>query len=233
MSPSDRFGFDVASLGDLNSDGVTDLAVGAAGASGDGAVYVLFLTPTGTVKSFQTIANQTGGGPALVNGDAFGSSVTSLGDLDGDGVTDLAVGAYLDDTGGTDRGAIYVLFMNTDGTARSFQKIAHNTGGGPTLTNIDYFGRAASSLGDLDGDGLPDLAVGASGDDTGGTDRGAVYVLFLHSNGTVKSLQKIASDTGGGPTLAYRDFFGGLSVASLGDLGRRWSDRSCCQFLGQ
>ena len=65
-----------------------------------------------------------------------------------------------------------------------------------------------SSLGDLDGDGVIDLAVGAFQDDTGGTSRGAVHVLFLNSNGTVKSSQKIASGIGGGPTLANDDLFG-------------------------
>ena len=79
---------------------------------------MLFLNPTGTVKSFQTIAHNTGGGPMLVDQDSFGSSVTSLGDLNGDGVTDLAVGACFDDTEGIDRGALYVLFMNPNGTAK-------------------------------------------------------------------------------------------------------------------
>ena len=59
-----------------------------------------------------------------MNGDPFGVSVSSLGDLDGDGVTDLAVGAIGDDTGGTDRGALHVLLLNADGTVKSAQKIA-------------------------------------------------------------------------------------------------------------
>ena len=62
------------------------------------------------------IAHQTGGGPTLAATDFFGSSVATLGDLDGDGVSDLVVGAPYDDTGGTWRGAVYVLLMNADGT---------------------------------------------------------------------------------------------------------------------
>ena len=107
-----------------------------------------------------------------------------------------------DDTGGTYRGAVYVLFMNANGTVKSSQKIASGTGGGPTLANGDHFGSSVASLGDLDGDGVTDLAVGAIGDATGRTNRGAVYVLFMNANGTVKSSQKIASGIGGGPTLA-------------------------------
>ena len=65
-----------------------------------------------------------------------------IGDLDGDGVTDLAVGAYRDDTGGGGRGAVHVLLLNSDGTVKSSQKIASGVGGGPTLANDDRFGSA-------------------------------------------------------------------------------------------
>ena len=68
---------------------------------------------TGTVKSFQKISDTQGaftGG--LVNNDNFGSAVASLGDLDGDGVVDLAVGAVDDDDGGAGRGATWIIFLN-------------------------------------------------------------------------------------------------------------------------
>ena len=78
----------------------------------------------GKLKSSQKISSDEGGGPPLSAGDRFGFSVSSLGDLDGDGVADLAVGAA-DDTGGENCGAVYVLFMNMDGTVKSFQKMLH------------------------------------------------------------------------------------------------------------
>ena len=82
-------------------------------------------TTDGTVKSFQKISDTAGNFTAtLDNEDRFGPSVAALGDLDGDTVTDLAVGAYYDDDGGLDRGAVYVLFMNTNGTVKSHQKIS-------------------------------------------------------------------------------------------------------------
>jgi hypothetical protein len=221
IGSGDYFGHSMTSLGDLDGDGVTDLAVGAigddTGGANDGAVYVLFMNPNGSVKSSQKIASGTGGGPMLSNSDYFGSSVASMGDLDGDGVTDLAVGAIYDDTGGTNRGAVYVLFMNSNGTVKNSQKIASGVGGGPTLVNGDQFGASVAAVGDLDGDGVTDLTVGANYDDTGGTNRGAVYELLMNANGTVKSSQKIANATGGGPTLADYDRFG-ASLASLGDL---------------
>ncbi|GAG16614.1 unnamed protein product, partial [marine sediment metagenome] len=67
---------------------------------------------TGRVDHSLKTGHQIGGGPALVDGDRFGGSVAWLGDVDGDGVGDVAVGAYNDDTGGYNRGAVYVLFLN-------------------------------------------------------------------------------------------------------------------------
>jgi hypothetical protein len=215
------FGRSVTALGDLDGDGVTDLAVGAdgvdIGGSNSGSVHVLFMNTNGTVESSTRIASNTNGGPILAGLDYFGSSVTAVGDLDGDGVTDLAVGARGDGTGGDRRGAVHVLFMNTDGTAKSSTKIADSTGGGPALTDLDRFGNSVATLGDLDGDGVSDLAVGAYADDTGGNARGAVHVLLLNVDGTVKSSTKIASGTGGGPILADGVLFG-RSVTAVGDL---------------
>ena len=162
---------------------MTDLAVGAdmddTGGAGRGAVYVLFMNADGTVKGSQKIAHATGGGPNLTNDDFFGRSVASVGDLDGDGLSDLVVGANFDNTGGSDRGSLHVLLLNADGTAKSNHKIAHNSSGGPNLLDDDNFGTSVAPLGDLDGDGFVDLVIGAEVDDTGGLNRGAVHVLFL------------------------------------------------------
>ena len=81
--------------------------------------------------------------------------------FDSDSVTDLAVGAGGDDDGGVNAGAVWILFMNTDGTVASEQKISNTAGGfGGVLDSGDNFGRDVANIGDLDGDGVTDLAVG-------------------------------------------------------------------------
>lgn len=78
------------------------------------------------------IANGMGGGPTLADGDYFGSWLASLGDLDGDGITDLAVSAESDNTGGENRGAVHVLFL---------KKFNHN----PVITSNDTISVAENS----------------------------------------------------------------------------------------
>lgn len=224
LADGDFFGWSLAALGDLDGDGVTELAVGAkgddSGGSGRGAVHVLFLNADGTVKSSQKISALDGGFvAALDDSDGFGESLARLGDLDGDGVTELAVGAIGDDDGGSNRGATYVLFLNADGTVKSHRKISSLEGGFTApLDNFDAFGSSLSAIGDLDGDGVTELVVGATSDDDGGSGRGAVYILFLNSDGTVRTHRKISSLEGGfTATLDDGDGFGSAATG-LGDL---------------
>jgi hypothetical protein len=224
--PGDEFGTSVAAIGDLNGDGVGDLAVGAPfdddGNFDSGAVWILFLNTNGTVSSYQKISDTHGQfSGTLRERDLFGYSVASLGDLDGDGVLDISVGAALDDDGdGIDSGAVWILFLRTDGTVKSWQKISEGNGGFQgSLAGGDAFGNSVAALGDVDGDGVTDLAVGAPQDDSGkGIDLGAVWILFLEADGTVKSHQKISAEAGGftGP-IFEADLFG-WGVAAIGDV---------------
>jgi hypothetical protein len=224
LEDNDQFGSAVASIGDLEFDGVTDLAVGAPldddGGTDRGAVWILFMNDDGTVDIEQKISDSEGNLPAgLDDSDRFGSAVAGLGDLNGDSILDIAVGAPLDDDGGTDRGAVWILFMNADGTVLATQKISDSSGGfNNILQDNDQFGTAIAYLGDLNNDLLPEIAVGAVGDDDGGSDRGAVWIISLTANGTIFNFQKLSDSSGDfAGTLRDGDLFGS-SIAGIGDL---------------
>ncbi len=220
LDPNAHFGSGVAALGDLDGDGVPELAVGADFDEELGTVWILFLDDDGTVRDERKIGEGVGGfGGDLDYGDTFGFAVAALGDLDGDGIVDLAVGAMNDDDGGSTNGAVWILFLNADGTVKDEQKISATAGGfGGVLDNGDHFGSSVASLGDLDGDGVTDLAAGAFFDDTGISQQGALWILFLNPDGTVDSELEIDETHGGfGGVLDFNDRFA-ISATNLGDL---------------
>ncbi len=224
LSANSRFGVDVACIGDLDGDGINDLAVGGdtdpGGGVGRGSVWILFMNANGTVKNHQTINSTQGNLSApFDNDDLFGISLAHLGDLDGDGTSDLAVGARLDDDGGTDRGAVYILFLNNNGTVKSYQKISDTQGGLLTnLNDIDRMGAGLSNMNDLNGDSITDICVGSYSYDGSGTDRGRSVILFLNTDGTVKDEFVI---DGSHPLinglLDDQDYFG-WAAENIGDL---------------
>lgn len=224
LDKNDAFGSAVTNLGDLESDGVTDLAVGAPFADDDGdnkgAVWVLFMNANGTVDLHQKISATSGGfGGNLKDNDKFGSAVAGIGDLNGDGVFDLAVGTPGNDNGGSNRGGLWILFLDAEGKVREQQEIADDTGGfDGNLKNDDEFGSAVAAIGDVNGDGVTDLAVGAPYDDDGSSNAGSVWILFMGMDGKVASRQKISAKSGGfGDNLKADDWFGS-AVAGIGDL---------------
>lgn len=223
-----QIGWSVAYLSDLDRDGLREVATGAprddSAGTNAGAVWLMSLDPTQRIVTQRKITL-----PELLPGDLFGHAVANLGDVDGDGVADLAVGAPGDDTGGPNRGAVHVLFLRADGSVRQSVKIASlRAGFQGALDAGDQFGYALTGPGDLDGDRVPDLVVGVPGDDDGqppSVDRGAVWVLFLDRFGHVRAQQKISERTGvtGPPVLGLKlkngDQFG-CSLATVGDVDR-------------
>jgi PKD repeat protein len=235
LDNDDQFGRGMRQIGDLDLDGVEDLAVGSPhdddGGSNRGAVWILFMKRDGTVKSHKKISSTSGNlGQTLSDGGEFGFDCAVVGDRDGDGVQDLVYGSPDQKTDGIQQGAVFVLFMKSDGTVKSSKRITEAYSGFPSdpLDTNDEFGCAVESIGDIDGDGIGDLAVGAGKDDdgpSGAVDRGAVYILFLNQDCTVRGIQKISAVAGG--LSAYLGNGGrfGTSLAYPGDHDRDgWPD---------
>ncbi|MBI1193273.1 MAG: hypothetical protein GC205_08875 [Bacteroidetes bacterium] len=295
LGPLHGFGESVANIGDLDGDGLPELAVGAAfdpvGGSLDvGSVYICFLDSVGELRTYTRITNGAGGLPAglIPSMSRFGSAIAQVGDLDGNGVNDIAVSAPYDNIGGMySGGVLYLLFLDASGGVINYRAITSlepilngritngdffgsglawlgNIGSSsagvlavgawgadakgrvhllsftpsgivnrnieigsdlPLLSTVldpgDAFGFAIAPVGDLNGDGITELAVSAPGDDDsndGLQDKGAVYLLFLQSDGFPLLFNKISEVEGGlGVSISSSEFFGS-AVASAGDV---------------
>lgn len=196
-----------------------------------GRFYAASAAGTGSIVSFTLTAD---GSPTVVNiygpetsvlsdelspGDGFGAGITVT-DLDGDGIDDILCGAPGDDDGGTDYGAVYQIFLNTDGAAERIVKLSAERGGfNGFLNSGDDFGISTAVLGDLDQDGNIAIAVGAPGDDDGNINTGAVWIVFLKADGTMKRQRKISLLQGNFQQsgLSLDDSFG-TRIAAIGDL---------------
>ena len=160
-SSGDRSGIAVAS-GDVDDDGYDDVLIGAyvesAGGASAGAAYLVYGPASGTVSLTAADAKFVG----EESGDYAGVSVSSGGDVNGDGFEDILVGARRNDTGGENSGAVYLVYGPVYGTvdlANADAKFVGNSAG-------DNAGRdrCVALDGDIDGDGLADILVGAPGE---------------------------------------------------------------------
>jgi hypothetical protein len=149
---------------------------------GSGASFVVFGKTDGSAVALSAVEAGTGG--FVINGvsarDYSGWSVSSAGDVNGDGLADLIVGAPYDDPNGDVSGVSFVVFGKTDGSAVELSAVEAGTGGFVIngVGTYDRSGLSVSSAGDVNGDGFADLIVGAYGDDPNGGYSGASFVVF-------------------------------------------------------
>ncbi len=173
------FGRSVSAAGDVNGDGYSDVIVGAYfydnGHSAEGRAYIYLGSASGLAASpaWTAESDQVG---AL-----FGSSVSTAGDVNGDGYSDIIVGASSYDNGQTDEGRAYVYFGSASGLASSPAWTAESD------QDSAYFGNSVSTAGDVNGDGYSDVIVGAIWYDNGQLDEGRAYVFLGSASGLATS----------------------------------------------
>jgi len=194
----DEFGIAVAGVGDANADGYADVAVGALVPKG-GFVRVY--------SGKDGKALYTAYDPAGSSTNEFGFEISGAGDLDGDGYDDVIAGARLDDGNGTDCGAVWV-FSGQDG---SILYTFYGAAG-------DRLGRTVSAAGDVNGDGGPDLVVGAK-------NSAVVYGILLPS-GTIAidAGAPATSSTSVSLTLTWKEVEAEIREMRLRNAGDAWGE---------
>ena len=238
VAANDNSGKAVSAAGDINGDGFDDLLIGAPAAAPNsydsGSSYVVFGKDTATMGDFPaTISlsslNGTNGFrlDGVAEGHNSGSALSGAGDVNGDGIDDLLIGARYAGPNDNNSGRSYVVFGKDTATAGDFDAtlaLASLDGtNGFRLDGVaanDRSGYAVSSAGDINGDGIDDLLIGALYADPNGNDSGSSYVVFGNSAGFTATLN-LASLTG---TNGFRldgvasNDRSGRTVSSAGDI---------------
>lgn len=182
MHRGERFGWSVGAAGDVNGDGRDDLLIGAVGGGGGLEPGLAYLVHGKDTPSAVPTLDE---GTLFVGTEEFGQvghRVAGLGDVNGDGHLDFGIGAPQEDSQGTHAGRVYVIFGGPDLPAAevSLDSIAQGQGGFAIDGEHagDTLGMAIGPAGDIDGDGLADIVIGAPGANNGGSRSGSVYVVF-------------------------------------------------------
>jgi hypothetical protein len=233
IAANDFSGSSVSSAGDINGDGFDDLIIGAKEASPNGInragqSYVVFGSNSGFGAGLDLSALNGSNGFAIngiAQGDYSGRSVSSAGDVNGDGFDDLIIGAFAADPNGINQaGQSYVVFGSNSGFGVSFNLSALNGSNGFAINGIaanDGSGWSVSSAGDVNGDGFDDLIIGADRADPNGMNyAGQSYVVFGSNSGFGAGLDLSALNGSNGFAIngiAASDY-SGYSVSSAGDV---------------
>jgi hypothetical protein len=194
------FGISVSGAGDVNGDGFSDIIVGAEdyenGQTTEGAAFVYLGSASGINTTFDKMveSNQTYA--------SMGNSVSGAGDVNGDGYSDVIVGAENYDFG---KGAAFVYLGSASGINTTAASIIQSN------QQSAHLGRSVSGAGDVNGDGFADVIVGADYYDNGQTDEGAAFIYHGSSSGIDTMYNKMVESNQSYARMGY-------SVSGAGDV---------------
>ena len=204
-------GLVMTAAGDINGDGIADAIMGAPtadpnGLTDAGSSYVIFGNGSGFSTPFDlTTLDGTNG--FVINGvaagDQSGYAVSAAGDVNGDGIDDLIIGApYADPNGNADAGESYVVFGQSGGFSATFELSFLDGTNGFVLSGIDagdQSGYSVAGIGDMNQDGLGDVLIGAPyADPNDITDAGESYVALGNNSGILSLLDLALLDGSNG-----------------------------------
>jgi Ca2+-binding RTX toxin-like protein len=226
-------GYDLSAAGDVNGDGYDDIWIGAdghdpGGRNNAGTGYIIFGKASGwaATVALSSLDGTTGmQWEGIDAGDRAGAHLSAAGDVNGDGFEDLLIGSYRGDPGGdVDAGESYVIFGKSSGWAANAVLSTLDGTNGFRLDGIDssdFSGWDVGYGGDVNGDGLSDLVIGAyRGDPGGDADAGESYVIFGKTGAYAASLDLSTLDGTTGYRLDGKDPVdrSGYALATAGDI---------------
>ncbi|MEC7985885.1 MAG: MopE-related protein [Myxococcota bacterium] len=214
VNAEDYAGFSLDGNGDFNGDGYPDILVGAyaedSAANNTGRTYLIYGSATPTYEGTFSLDDSDLYFDGEDQSDFAGYAVAFVGDTDGDGLDDILIGAYGDDNTGNASGTAYLVRGgSTAGSLFYADSIFEGCG------SNHFAGQSLSTGGDFNQDGLSDMLIGASGEDSKGNNTGAAYMVYGSAT------QNYTSDLGGADIIFYGENsldYAGISLSSSEDL---------------